>query len=767
MKNLFARLLERRIPQYLLVYIGVAWGVMQFTQLIVDVFLFSPHWTKVAIFATLMLWPGYLLVVYRHGRPGADSWGLPEKIGIPLNLAIAFVALFFMFRGEDLGAATTTVTVADETGNVLLRQVAKQEFRKRTVLFNFDADGLAAADLWLTGFIPDAVNVDLLADDFFDPVGPSQYRERLRRAGYPQLRNVPLALKREIADELHADWIFSGTIGKLGEQYMATVSLHAAGDGDRVAEDSYVADDVFDLVDRISADLRRHLELPERDDVPDLPVMEYFTSNEAAIAPYAEARSLLLIDGNWSGALERLQQAVAADPTFTIAQHSLATVLLFSNRGAEAAAPIQAALTNSYRLPERVQFALKADYYGMTQDLDKAWAVIEMWAELYPEDLAALQNLYAIQTRVKDQRVEAIATLEKMYAINSGMADALKQIAQLQSSLGNFDEARAALLRYVERFPDDYSGLLSLATIEFDMGEIDNARRTVAKALLLEPGRTELVLMAARLDNAAGDFAAAESGFQAALAAAASPGARSSALGNLHLFYRVQGQSTAAFDALAKRIEEGTAFMSPIQLVSLRLGSLDAYFDTGREAEAQAIIAEYGGQLRPPANSAAVVAELRFALEVGDVPTAEAKLATVESMIAENQLEALRSTAFSAGAQLAGLKGDWERAYALRQDFMRANPTDPFVHVDIAESLRELGRLDEAEQAVRVGLQRLPGSAAAYVELGRVLQARGDIAGARAALERSLAMWSRAEPDFEPAAEARALLAAVTAEPPR
>jgi hypothetical protein len=188
MKTLIARLLERHVPQYLLVYIGVAWGIMQFTQLIVDVFLFSPHWTKVVIFATLMLWPSYLLVVYRHARPGADSWGVPEKVGVPANLLLAFAALFFMFRGQDLGAATTSITVADEAGNVVEREVPKQEFRKRTVLFDFDSDALADDDLWLTGFVPDAV-----------------YVEMLRRSGYPKLREVPLALKREIADELHAE----------------------------------------------------------------------------------------------------------------------------------------------------------------------------------------------------------------------------------------------------------------------------------------------------------------------------------------------------------------------------------------------------------------------------------------------------------------------------------------------------------------------------------------------------------------------------------
>ena len=130
MSKFFARLIERRVPQYMLVYVGAAWGILEFTQFIVGEYLLSPHWTRIVFYAVLMLWPGYLLVVYRHARPGTDPWGRIEKIGVPLNLALAFVALFLMFRGEDLGAQTTVVTLADESGELVEREVAKQEFRK-------------------------------------------------------------------------------------------------------------------------------------------------------------------------------------------------------------------------------------------------------------------------------------------------------------------------------------------------------------------------------------------------------------------------------------------------------------------------------------------------------------------------------------------------------------------------------------------------------------------------------------------------------------
>ncbi|HET8698756.1 MAG TPA: tetratricopeptide repeat protein, partial [Gammaproteobacteria bacterium] len=679
MNTLIGKLVERRIPQFLLFYIGAAWGIMQFTQFLVDVFLFSPHWIKIAVFATLLLWPSYFLVVYRHGRPGADSWGLPEKIGIPANLLLAFAVLFFMFRGQDLGAATTSIKVADETGNVVERKVAKQEFRKRTVLFDFDPVNLAEGDQWLAGFVPDAVNVDLLGNDFFDPVGPNQFVEKLRRAGYPNMRNVPLALKREIANQLHADWILSGTIGKEGNNYTATVTLHAAGEGRRVAEDSYVADNLYDLVDRISVDLRSHLDIPERKDVPDLPIGEHFTSSQAALESYAKARDVIVVDNDWESSIPLLQQAVAMDPTFTLAQYRLASALLLSNRSAEAVAPIQAALTNIYRLPERAQFTVKADYYGITQNLDKSWAVVEMWAELYPDDLLALQTLYTVQS-AKNQRVEAIATLEKIYSIDAGMANVLKRIAALQSNLGHFAEARDALRRYVERFPDDYTGLSSLAGIELDMGELDQARGTLAKALLLEPANTELLIRSAQLEHRAGNFTAAEAGLKAALASAPSPRARANVWAALHFYYRVQGQTTAAFDALAHRLEEADTFLPPLQLMALKLGTLDAYFETGREADVRALLDEYASQLEGPANAVVSIAELNLALANRDVPAAETRLAALESMITANQLEAYRSAAVSAAARLAGLKGDWDGAYALRQEYQRANPTDPLVY---------------------------------------------------------------------------------------
>src|SRR5262249_40278515 len=157
-------------------------------------------------------------------------------------------------------------------------------------------------------------------------------------------------------------------------------------------------------------------------------------------------------------------------------------------------------------------------------------------------------------------------------------------------------------------------------------GELDQARRTLEKALLLEPANTELLIRSAQLEHRAGNFAAAESGLKAALASAPSARARANAWAALHFYYCVQGQTTPALDALAHRFEEAETFMPPIQIVGLKLSSLDVYFETGRETQVRTILDEYASQLPPPANVVAVLAELQLALENRDIATAEAKL---------------------------------------------------------------------------------------------------------------------------------------------
>ena len=109
-------LLQRRTPQYIALYLGASWGVVQFMAFLEDRYLLSPHLTNLVLLLVTLLLPSVALFAYLHGRPGRDRWGKLEKVGIPVNVALTLIVLFVVFSGKELGAVTTTVTVEDEPG---------------------------------------------------------------------------------------------------------------------------------------------------------------------------------------------------------------------------------------------------------------------------------------------------------------------------------------------------------------------------------------------------------------------------------------------------------------------------------------------------------------------------------------------------------------------------------------------------------------------------------------------------------------------------
>ena len=74
-------------------------------------------------------------------------------------------------------------------------------------------------------------------------------------------------------------------------------------------------------------------------------------------------------------------------------------------------------------------------------------------------------------------------------------------------------------------------------------------------------------------------------------------------------------------------------------------------------------------------------------------------------------------------------------------------------------ALRRAGLLDEAEAELQEALLLVPADPHAHLEMGLLMEARGDIEAAVEHMKSALAVWENADEDFEPAREARAKLA--------
>ena len=762
MAGLIRECFDRRVPHVVSIYAGASWGLVEFTAFLTDEFLLSPHWPRVAMTTLLLLAPMAVMLAWFHGKRGRDEVPLVEKIAIPANLLLALAVLGVLFRGADLGAATTTVFVETEDGERVERAVPKPEFRKRTALFAFDAGPQLGEDEdWLTYMAPVTLVLDLAADDFFEPVPLDAFILRLSELGFPTLRDVPPSLKREISREFHAAFIAAGTVDRRAGLYRMTFTVHETARGSLVSETVHEGEDFLALIDEMSEVLADGLEIPDRPDVEDVPVRERLTSDDAAWEAYGRGYAKLLIEPpDYGAALEELRLATTADPTFTLAQYELSVLLMSDNQPEAAVAPIQAALDNLYRLPERMRFGVKADYYFMTQQAERRSAVLAMWAELHPEDPAALRDYAAVQEMRGDWQ-GLLATLGTLYRLRPDEHSLLTQMAWVREAIGDDAGALAALIQYVERLPDDYTGFLNAARFERRRGEHRAARDYVERAIIIEPLIPELAGELAWLDLLVGRFDDALDGYERALELARSSGQRAAALRGLQAYYVFRGQMEDAIQTADAWIEEVSGSRPPLEIAQQRFFDIDVYIQAARYDDAVALREELKSQLPPQLSDLYVPYwEIQVALSREHTDAARTAYRVAVAAMEANDFGALRPALIAELGRIEELDGEYALAVHHYRDAMSADP-NPSIHRRLGRTLRKAGRLDEAEEELRESLRVRPADPRVRLELARVLEARGDTAGAVEHLVGALAAWEPADESYEPAREARTMLAAL------
>ncbi len=362
-------LVHRRVPHILAIYAGASWGLVEFSAFAVDEFLLSPHWTRLVMVTLLLVLPSVFMLAWFHGKPGRerDQLARAEKVGIPANLVLCVVVLAALFGGEELGSVTTSVTVETEDGETIERQVPNPAFAKTVALFPLHlGPGMDADEAWVSYAVPEALRLDLLADEFFVPIPfyrPESYLS-LRERGFESFSAAPLTLKRELAQGSFAGFMTVGEIDRVDDHFQVTLRVYRVGKGSLVGETSHEGTDLLALVDEMSGPVKNALEIPARDAVEDLPVRGRLSDNPAAVEAFFKGFYRYWAHQDTEGATEYLTAATTLDPSFTIAQYTLHLVLRGSAQSeVVATAPLVAAMEHLYRVPERSSFAIKAEFY--------------------------------------------------------------------------------------------------------------------------------------------------------------------------------------------------------------------------------------------------------------------------------------------------------------------------------------------------------------------------------------------------------------------
>ncbi len=755
-KSLFAP----RVLLVLAVYLIAAGGGFKTVEWAANRFVLSPHLTTVVLVGLLSLIPSvWILAARKTGE--APLWSKLTRIGVPANVLVSLILLYALFYGRDIGAATKTVTVQDETGTTIERVIPKREFRKSLALYFLDNKTDNSDYEWITGALAMLIEIDLYQDPFIHQRSSidEAARQKLQEAGFSKWSEAPWNLKRKIADDAHVDHLLTGSFALEEDEWVVTMQLHESKSARLVDTKSYREKNLFALVDQATVDIRKDLGIPEGhiEANPDLPVSEMVTASMPALEQFCiGVHSLLAQD--WPGSVEYLERAVELDSTFAYGYFVLFQVSRATNNIDRANEAIQLAMQHLYKLPERVQFVMKANYYSHTGDADKLLALGQMMVELRPDDIDARTILAAVRLQRYESEL-AIEQYKQILEIDPSRTEFLQTIASNYRGMGQFDLAAHYYELYLEKHPNDADAYHAFGMLYDVQGNYEKAKELYAKAIIIEPNNVSVLVDIGDIDEKLGKDKSALDNYNQALALAKTSQDRIRTYESIRNFYSNRGQMEKTIEQLQLLWAEQEKSAPPVSAQLMKLEDLCLFVRAGREKEAVDIIGTIEKALSPPLDQLVHYGQLCIYSELEDQDKAADALANLKTAIDTYKWERIRDEAWTYEGNIEEFRGNYEAAIRCYEEALKLNPTDYVVHRKIGRCYRKLEQNDEAISSLNKMIKIYPNDPATHYELALVYKKMGNQTRAMEHLKKALDWWENADPEFNPAKKARATLA--------
>ena len=236
--------------------------------------------------------------------------------------------------------------------------------------------------------------------------------DALRLMRKPPDTRVDAAVGREVClrdGQIRA--LLIGRVEKFSTKYLLNVDIVEPKQGTRVnsfTEESAGKEGSLTAVRRISDRVREALGEKLPSESGETPLVKVTTSKLRALQLFSRADSLMAGGGSQAAAEELLRQAVTEDPNFASAYIHLAYAICNQKRPVEEyRSYLDTALRLAETTTEREQFFIRASYYDLLSQPEKAIVAYEALLSLYPDDFWGAGNLAGLY-RSKDRLTDAV-----------------------------------------------------------------------------------------------------------------------------------------------------------------------------------------------------------------------------------------------------------------------------------------------------------------------------------------------------------------------
>ena len=409
---------------------------------------------------------------------------------------------------------------------------------------------------------------------------------------------------------------------------------------------------------------------------------------------------------------------------------------------------------NIYKLPERQQFITKYFYYAIRQEPEKAMAVINMWTELFPQDIEAHEML-ATRYQYKNKFAESIEEYRKILVLDPDQTKYIRYIGDLHEAMGNYDSSMYYHNQYAKLNPKDYKSYRNLGELYLNMAEFDLAAKNLDKALALEPGNIDISTSRIIVDFRLGNFEKGDERFLELLKICTTANDSAEVYKSLSDYYELKGQSKNALNYYKKFVESLGKFINPLNYMMINLFNIEKYILAGQVEEAYRILKDSENKFQPPVDKVISFGYMFYYIEVDSAENAEKYVQEAKDLAISFGEEMLLANIYYAEGRINELKNDYKKALEDYTKYHDYRPLEISAYRLMAKCHRKLGDLKKAEENLVVALKHKPSYPMNNYEAALLRIKKGDNEKAREYLQQAIEVWKDADESFEPAQLAR------------
>lgn len=392
-------------------------------------------------------------------------------IFVPAALVAALILLFFVFEPFRVEMGPKQEALATENS------LAVMSFDNLTDPEDSNKYSKMITSLLIT---------DLSSSDYLRVVSRQRLYDILKLMGREGATSVDRSVATEVASRAGAKYILTGDILQTEPTIVLTSEVSVAETGEILAThrvDGAEGEDLFAVVDRLTAEIKASLALPEHATVEiDRPISDVTTHSPEAYRYYLDgvdyAAQLYTEE-----AYQSFRKAIEYDSTFAMAYFQMALV-----SGMEVRTKlIEKAVEYADHASEKESMYIRQFEALTNSDYERALEIVEELAAKYPDDKEALLRLGDLYKSLRHDNEKAIEYYRKAVEIDPLYKNAYNIMAYTYNEMGDVENMLWAINKYIELAPDEANPYDSRGDLLARNGRLDGAMESYKKAIEIKP----------------------------------------------------------------------------------------------------------------------------------------------------------------------------------------------------------------------------------------------------------------------------------------